>query len=314
MPVRTIDGRHTVEFQLRGLRVHRRCPPGTTKAEAQELENRLRREIFATRDLGREPTVSLPAAIERWLTERVAGSKSEKMRRAHSHALVDFVEGRTLRDIPAVAVAYRKYAQAEGYAIATVNARLNVLKAVAKWAWRAELIAENLSPRVPLQDPQNGRHRYESVATIRRIVSAAETREGRAWIALAAGTGLRAGELHRITPGQVQRGAVYLPPRTKNGEPRIVPVADWARPHLKALPFTRTRDSLDNEWRKARAAAGVEDFRFHDLRHSFASQLINREVPLEIVGKLLGNHPLTTRRYAHLYEATLRKAVKKVVG
>jgi len=81
------DGRHTVEFQLRGIRVHRRCPRGTTKAEAEALETKLRHDIFAARDLGIKPDVSLPAAIQLWLEERVAGSKSELSRRRHALAL-----------------------------------------------------------------------------------------------------------------------------------------------------------------------------------------------------------------------------------
>lgn len=307
-------GRHTVEFQLRGLRVHRRCPSGTTKAEAEALEAKLRHEIFATRELGLEPTVTLTEAIDVWLKERVAGRKSERETRNHANMLVDFVVGRTLRQVVEAADAYRQAARTQGLTHATINNRLNVLKAVAKHAWRRrpQLIRENLSPAIWLTEPQNGRHRYETAATLRRLVGKASTPQGRAFIALAAATGLRQSELHGVQPHQVKRGAIYLPPRTKNGKPRIVPVADWGRPYLKALPFTRTIGSLEYEWRKARDAAGLEGLHFHDLRHTFASQLINNGVALEVVGEILGNHPLTTRRYAHLYERTLRAAVKKI--
>lgn len=248
-----------------------------------------------------------------WIREKVIGSKSEAERQRHAHALVDYVEGKSLRDIPSIADAYREDALAAGLAKATINNRLCVLKAVAKWAWRKEppLLKENLSAKVWLFDPQNARHRYEDAATLRRLVDAMQTVQGRAWVALAAGAGMRAGELHGVQPAHVKDGSIFLG-YTKNGEPRLVPVADWATPHLAALPFTLTRDQLDQEWRKARAAVGVPDLHFHDLRHSYASLLANKGVPLQIVGELLGNHPLTTRRYTHLYQQTLREAVKKL--
>lgn len=313
MSVKRDRDRWVVQFSQGGERVHRRCPQGATKAEAVALETRLRRELFAVGELGAEPSVPLPTCIAEWLRERVTGSKSQRSRELHAFALVDYVEGKTLRDIPAIADAYREDAIASGLARATVNNRLCILKAVAKWAWRKEppLIRENLSAKVWLYDPQNARHRYESMDTIRALIRAMQTADGRAWVALAAGTGMRASELHRLQRNQVVGDMVSLGV-TKNGEPRIVPAAAWALPYLSAIPFKLSRDQLDQEWRAARTAAGVADFRFHDLRHSYASFLANADVRLEVVGKLLGNHPLTTRRYAHLYEQTLRDAVKKL--
>lgn len=316
MPVRTDrQGRHVVEFQLRGLRVHRRCPPGTTKAEAHELENRLRREIFATRDLGREPTIDLPTAIAVCLEETARGTTSDKPRRLHAHALVDYVTGKSLHDIPAIAEDYRADAIAAGLALSTINGRLNVLKKVAKWAWLPprRWTRENLSAFVKLEDPRNERERYATMTTIRKLIAAMPPGEGRAWVALAAGTGLRGGALHALQPHQVRDGALHLPPATGKRRARLVPVAAFARPYLRALPFTLTRDQLDGQWRIARAKVGLVDFHHHDLRHSYASLLANEGVPLEVIGELLGHTvPRTTKRYSHLYEETLRAAVRKI--
>jgi integrase len=56
--------------------------------------------------------------------------------------------------------------------------------------------------------------------------------------------------------------------------------------------------------------AGIEGFRFHDLRHTFASHLAMRSVPLEIIGSLLGHKdPKMTKRYSHLSPASLKAAV-----
>jgi integrase len=78
----------------------------------------------------------------------------------------------------------------------------------------------------------------------------------------------------------------------------------------------RTRDRYDSfyaAWHRARAEAGLPDVRFHDLRHTFASLLINEGVSLYEVQRLLGHHHITmTERYAHLLPDTLQERVERV--
>ena len=62
-----------------------------------------------------------------------------------------------------------------------------------------------------------------------------------------------------------------------------------------------TRDQIKHPFWRATAAAGLERIRIHDLRHSFASQLVSAGKPLPAVQQLLGHADLrTTMRYAHL--------------
>jgi integrase len=66
-------------------------------------------------------------------------------------------------------------------------------------------------------------------------------------------------------------------------------------------------------WRKIRALANLEDVRIHDLRHTYASLLINNGVSLSVIGKLLGHsNASTTERYAHLNNETLRAATNVI--
>src|SRR6266511_712155 len=89
--------------------------------------------------------------------------------------------------------------------------------------------------------------------------------------------------------------------KTKNNEPRILPInaqlADVLRriPRHVESPYVfcdrdgRSYDRVDNGFRRAGKRAGIVDVRFHDLRHTFASQLIMRGANLRSVQKLLGH-------------------------
>ena len=113
---------------------------------------------------------------------------------------------------------------------------------------------------------------------------------------------------------------------TKLGRPRHVPLSDgaisllnsmeriphcpWAFPNPKSLkPYV----SIFYSWNTARNAAGLSDVRIHDLRHSFASFLVNSGRTLYEVQLLLGHTQIkTTQRYSHLSQDTLLDATNSV--
>ena len=81
---------------------------------------------------------------------------------------------------------------------------------------------------------------------------------------------------------------------------------EWLFPNPKTgKPFK----SIFNAWNTARAKAGLSDLRIHDLRHSFASALVNSGIPIYDVQKLLGHQSVkTTERYSHLSQDRLRES------
>jgi integrase len=111
----------------------------------------------------------------------------------------------------------------------------------------------------------------------------------------------------------VQNGSLLVP-ISKSGKPRIVvfntAACDVVRalPRLEGNPYVfpspttgRPCPSLFFPWDRVRKRAGIPDVRLHDLRHSFASVLVNEDCPLYDIQKLLGHaNPKTTQRYAHL--------------
>lgn len=111
-------------------------------------------------------------------------------------------------------------------------------------------------------------------------------------------------------------------PFTKAGRPRYVPLSEGVISLLNSIPkingcpyvFPNPRTckpfvSIFNSWNTARTLAGLSDVRMHDLRHSFASFLVNNGRSLYEVQKLLGHSQTkTTQRYAHLSHDTLLEA------
>ena len=113
---------------------------------------------------------------------------------------------------------------------------------------------------------------------------------------------------------------IWRIPTTKAGKARHVPLSDgvmhllsmmprdsqWVFPNLAtSKPFV----SVDCAWHTGRTKAGLADVRMHDLRHSFASLLINSGRTLYEVQHILGHTQVkTTQRYAHLSQDRLLAA------
>jgi integrase len=87
-------------------------------------------------------------------------------------------------------------------------------------------------------------------------------------------------------------------------------ISSWVFPGRLA---DQPRENIKRAWDEIRKAAGIEDVRVHDLRHSYASILVSGGVSLPTIGALLGHtQPATTARYAHLHDDPLRAATEKV--
>lgn len=115
-------------------------------------------------------------------------------------------------------------------------------------------------------------------------------------------------------------------PMTKSGRPRHVPLSEGVLQLLGSIPQgescehvfanPKTKNayvSIFYSWNTARKSVGLGDVRIHDLRHSFASFLVNAGRSLYEVQKILGHTQIkTTQRYAHLSQDTLLEAANVV--
>ena len=131
---------------------------------------------------------------------------------------------------------------------------------------------------------------------------------------VALNTGMRKSEILGLEWDRIDfsRGVVQLE-QTKNGTRREIPMNQAVYGVLSALPKSGPRlfhRSVRRAFENAVERAGVKDFRFHDLRHTFASWLTMKGRPLREVQELLGHKSIyMTQRYSHLAPERLREAV-----
>jgi integrase len=146
-------------------------------------------------------------------------------------------------------------------------------------------------------------------------------------ILLLLNTGMRFGEALQLRHRDVNlkdRLITVAGETAKSGRTRVIPMNTEARQVLHALSgsagtyvFSGDRGNrlttIKSSWTALRKAAGISDFRLHDLRHTFASRVKRGGVDLYAVQRLLGHStPIMTQRYAHLQPDDLRAAVEKM--
>lgn len=296
-------GKREIQFSQGGRRVHRVLPKGTTQAQAIEYETKLRREVFDTDELGHDQERTIGEGIIRYLSEFTG--KAKRQTENHARALAAAVTGRQVSEIPEVSEHIRNANNA--ITASTRNRRLAILRRVAnlaysRWRWikqpiRVELLTENPARQVYLS-------RADLAVLLRKI----KNKKWRKVCYAAAFTGLRRSELLSLEPDDI-RGNVICLADTKTGSPRNVPIIRKARFAFKRLPFGVDGAGLSRSVRKASAGK----VRFHDLRHTTASLLINAGVPLYTVGAILGHKSAqTTKRYAHLDLKTTTAAMERL--
>ena len=141
-------------------------------------------------------------------------------------------------------------------------------------------------------------------------------------------TGLRLGDILRLMWDRInfEQGIIRII-QGKTQTPLLLPMSEALTDVLRAIP--RDMDSpfvfsqrgvsyrrfgwVRTDFAKARQAAGLTDTRFHDLRHTAATQLRRLGRDLQVVQQLLGHKTIrTTMRYSHVHPTELREAVNKL--
>jgi len=196
-----------------------------------------------------------------------------------------------------------------------------MLRLAVEW----EIVPINPAQGVKTPKAPAGRVRYLQPTEL-RVLLEASSESLRPVVALAVSTGMRRGEILGLRWLDVDMvNHRVLLPQTKNGEGRIAYLNQSALAVLRSLPFgaeTKPTDRLFQDGTPERVSvafgracrkAGIEDFRFHDLRHTAASWMRMSGADIHTVAQLLGHKDLRmAARYQHLSPAFLAEAVGRL--
>ena len=217
---------------------------------------------------------------------------------------------------------------ASGAAPGSANRLLIMMRFIFSLAiqWKLPGVTSNPAKEVPLLEENNLKERYLSIDEARRLYEAVSTSENTVLKFIVSMLVLTGARKREVLDSQWQDFDLsqrsWRIPLTKAGKARHVPLSAGALSVLREIqripdcPFVfanpRTRKpyvSFFCAWNTARIKAGLSDVRVHDLRHSFASLLINSGRTLYEVQRILGHTQVkTTQRYAHLSQDTLLAA------
>ena len=311
MSIRRAGNRWQVRVRIGGgLRVERTVPSGGTQADARALEAQIRRAHIDAA-VGRKPRYPIDQALARWVDTAARRLRSwERDLKYRIEVLREYTARQPLEALVEVAENVKATGQREGMGAASINRYVALLRRVGNLAERWGWTDKPLGRRVVLLPERSERHVYLTPKDVARLANKADALTAD-MIRFASLTGLRRGEMLPLKAGQVRDGLLLLDANTKSGRPRgiqlPVQAIDIAR---RRLPWRVSIDQLRARFIAARKKARMPNVRWHDLRHTYASWIVQAGQPLTAVRDLLGHSSLAvTNRYAHLAPAHLQQAV-----
>ena len=295
-------------------RTSKLLPRGWNRAQAQEFDRRETARLYALATGVAKPEHLIDAAVLTYLKERGRHLKNRRNLEIQFAACLDFYSGRTLADLPDVAREYAAH-HAGKLAAGTIRNRIAYLRAACRYCWRVHGWGEHdPAARLVIPPVNNARHVYLTREQMLAICCHVKHPQARAAIKVAFYSGMRQAEICRAKVV----GDSFVLADTKNGLPRVVPIHRRIRHIVHApdlWPITLTTWSLSKMFKAGAIAAGLGHARFHDLRHSTASELVNAGVDLFTVGGVLGHKSQqSTARYSHLSQDRLREAMTAIGG
>ena len=214
----------------------------------------------------------------------------------------------------------------------TVNRRLTVIKHIFKKAVEWDLVKSNPATSVKRFAVTSERTRFLTQDEIQVLLKACEKQVTSPWllplVTLALNAGMRQGELLKLKWENVdlERESITII-QSKTLRRKTIAINQQAREALNWLQENRYGELLFmwpwgdpigkvtvyDAFKKACCASKIDDFRFHDLRHTFASHLVMAGVDLVTVKELLGHKTINmTNRYTHLAQEHKAQAVAKL--
>lgn len=311
------------------------------KPQAQQLHDKVKNDLWRQDKLGEAPTYTLRQAIARWkkyaAAEGIADARNIEKRldwwgeqlgldtplpKISRRLILDKVEGLTCQPNK-----YRPDTAGKPATAATINHYLKTIRGLLlKCAGPWEMLESPPSFKEAMRPEPKGRVRALTLDQVKLLLGELPE-HWRPIIMFALATGLRKDNVVRLEWSQVdlaRRRLLVGSEEFKNGEDFGIPLNDTAAGILEAQQgqhdtrvFTYQGEPMagltHRTWKKALRKAGIDDFRWHDNRHTWATMLIEAGVELEELQKLGGwKSREMVLRYAHFRTEHLRGASSRI--
>lgn len=308
-------GRWRFEFNkvIRGnrVRVTKLLPKGWNRTKAEDFAKKETDRLYAVATGAERERARIEDAVQLYYVHRCPELKNGDGVKKELARIYGYYAGRFIDELPEVAAEYIE-AERERLSPASIRNKLSYLRAACKYAYKHHRVGDG-NIHMPVPAVSNERQVYATRAEMIQIARQCRNRHARALIRLGFYSGMRLGEMMTLgRKGKVMDGA-FLLSNTKNGSERLVPMHPKLRVVCRFLPVPYQKRWMQRLTREAMDAAGLPHVVLHDLRHSAASAMINNEVDLYTVGKILGHKDQrSTQRYSHLSVDTLTAAIRKI--
>jgi integrase len=316
-----------IDYYVKGQRKRKRI--GRSKKLALQVLQDVQLKIAKNEYLGihAEKKVLLKEYVKQYLAFSEANkTKSSYTRDTISTAhLVSFFKGKYLFEINSQMIEKYKIFRLEKVGPASINRELACLKHMYTKAIEWGYIKENPAKNVKLLKEPPGRLRYLSPEEVERLLDNCMDHL-RPIVLTAVNTGMRKREVLNLKWADVDlNNRKITVVNTKNNESRVIPInktlyndflklvkkvkSEYVFTDIDGKPYGDIKKSFASAVKNAK----IENFRFHDLRHTFGSHLVMQGVGLRTVQQILGHKEIKmTMRYSHLSPEYVQKAVEKL--
>lgn len=320
------DGTHGIDYRdASGRRIRKKV--GRSKKFTEIVLRARLKEVDEEKLLGIKKAlirkISFDGAVEKymeWARSNKVSWKRDQQSLAHWQR--EF-RGKTLSEICKLDIERYKQKRREQVAPRTVNEELACLRRLFYRMIDWDFAAGNPVKGIKFLRQPPGRLKILSAYEETRLLDACPP-QLKPLVITALHTGMRLGEILALAWDDVDLNRnVIIVRNSKNNESREIPLTDTLRRTLLKLPgntekvFCSSRGtpykSIRIVFENSVKRAGLEDFRFHDLRHVFASNLRMKGVDLFLIAEYLGHKTLAmTRRYAHVTTERKQEEIKRL--
>lgn len=335
-------------FSVRGVRYRGSIPEARIKTDAEEAENKIKREIFE----GRFGSIERGEQLLSDFVEKVYLPWARQNKRSWDHdefraramCASASLKGKTFAEISPLLIEKLKRERASSLTMhgttrspGTVNAELTVLSRIMSMAVDNKLISDNPCRKVKFLHVAEGPTSFLTDEDETKLLDKLTGRRAylRPIIILALYTGMRENEVLRLEWPHVDfvRNRLFVMyPKWKNDPRRTkgIPMSSLVRQTLLErraesqgqyiFPGGHAdgrlcRSSVLQAFQRACADAGLPAFRFHDLRHTFGTRLAESDVSPFKIAELMGHSNIKqTGRYVHPSDGGKEQAVEALVG